>query len=419
MFLLLFFLPFHAYGQILEEELPNTILRNGSKGEGVENLQKSLNDLGYSLKVDGIYGYHTESAVKDFQKRNKISIDGIYGPTTMKALEQKLSNEDLNSTYQIVGRGLNVPWSLEIDKDTFYVTERSGNLVAIKNGIVTRQPMSLSKQVRVIGEGGLLGFVLDPNFGTNKTAYLYHTYEDHGKIYNRVISVKSIGSSWIEQKELLEGIPGGRTHNGGRIAIGPDKKLYVTTGETGVPSLAQDLNSLAGKILRMNIDGTVPADNPIRDSYIYSYGHRNPQGLAWDQDGQLYSSEHGPSGENGWRAHDEINKILPGKNYGWPLIIGNQKRNGMESPLFQSGNSTWAPSGLAYHNGALYIACLRGAQIRKLDLNNKEEKIVLSGLGRLRSITFDENSAYVLTNNRFEKGRNDDWIIRMESTKLK
>jgi YVTN family beta-propeller protein len=325
-----------------------------------------------------------------------------------------VSNQS-QSPYQIVARGLNIPWSMEIYNGTFYVTERPGNLVAIKGGTVTRQPMTLSKQIKVIGEGGLLGFVLDPNFGTNQTAYLYHTYEAQGKIYNRVISVKLSGSSWMEQKELVAGIPGGRTHNGGRIAIGPDKKLYVTTGEAGVPALAQDVKSLAGKILRMNLDGTIPIDNPFPDSYIYSYGHRNPQGLTWDQGGQLYSSEHGPSGENGWRAHDEINKILPGKNYGWPLIFGNQTRDGMESPLFQSGDSTWAPSGLAYYNGALYAACLRGAQIRKFNLSNKQETVVLSGLGRLRNITFDGNTAYVLTNNRIESGKSDDWLIRINS----
>ncbi|MGG3739586.1 PQQ-dependent sugar dehydrogenase [Aeribacillus pallidus] len=414
--LFLFFLPLHAYAQPLKRDLPNDILRNGSRGEGVKILQQALNDIGYSLKVDGIYGNLTESAVKDFQKQNHLTIDGIYGPMTKRALEKKLAEggtDPNHPSYQIVAKGLNIPWSLDIYKGTFYVTERSGNLVTIKDGKVVRHPMRLSKPIKVYGEGGLLGFVLDPNFGTNQTAYLYHTYEAQGKIYNRVISVKLSGSSWIEQKELVAGIPGGRTHNGGRIAIGPDKKLYVTTGEAGVPALAQDVKSLAGKILRMNLDGTIPIDNPFPDSYIYSYGHRNPQGLTWDQGGQLYSSEHGPSGENGWRAHDEINKILPGKNYGWPLIIGNQKKDGMESPLFQSGNSTWAPSGLAYYNGALYVAGLKGAQIRKFNLSNKQETVVLSGLGRLRNITFDGNTAYVLTNNRLLKGKSDDWMINI------
>ncbi|WP_206197414.1 PQQ-dependent sugar dehydrogenase [Peribacillus frigoritolerans] len=320
-------------------------------------------------------------------------------------------SEQSQSPYQIAARGLTIPWALEIYNDTFYVTERPGKLAAIKGGTVTRQSLALSKPIRVIGEGGLLGFVLGPNFVTNQTAYLYHTYEVQGKIYNRVISVKLSGTAWIEQKELLAGIPGGSTHNGGRIAIGPDERLYVTTGEAGVRALAQDLNSLGGKILRMNLDGTIPADNPFPESYIYSYGHRNPQGLAWDHNGQLYSSEHGPSGENGWRGHDEINKILPGKNYGWPLIFGDQQRAGMESPLFQSGDSTWAPSGLAYHNGSLYVAGLRGAQIRKFNLLSKQESIVLSGLGRLRNITFKGNTAYVLTNNRIESGKSDDWLI--------
>ncbi len=143
---------------------------------------------------------------------------------------------------------------------------------------------------------------------------------------------------WREESLLLDNIPSGTYHHGGRLKIGSDGKLYVTTGDASAPDIAQDLDSLGGKILRMNLDGSIPNDNPYPNSYVYSYGHRNPQGITWSSDGTLYSSEHGS------RANDEVNLIEAGQNYGWPIIEGYEEQEGMVSPLFTSGDTnTWAP----------------------------------------------------------------------------
>src|SRR5690606_10241941 len=143
------------------------------------------------------------------------------------------------------------------------------------------------------------------------------------------------------------------------------------------PESAQSTENLSGKILRIEFDGSIPNDNPLKDSPIYSYGHRNPQGLAWSEKGQLYETEHGQS------AHDEINIISPGKNYGWPYIQGDEQKAGMESPIFHTNGNTWAPSGTVYHQGKLYIASLRGEALRVYDLKKNEASIMFEGYGRI------------------------------------
>ena len=199
-------------------------------------------------------------------------------------------------------------------------------------------------------------------------------------------------------------------HNGGRVKIGPDHKLYVTTGDAGDKANAQERQSLAGKILRLALDGKVPADNPFPHSYVFSYGHRNPQGLAWNEDGHLYSAEHGPT------AHDEINRIVPGHNYGWPVITGGETKKGLETPLFHSGDETWAPSGLSFADGKLYIAGLRGVQIRRFDLTHERSERIFQGVGRLRDVWVDDRAIYVITNNRDGRGdpeQEDDRLLKL------
>ena len=225
-------------------------------------------------------------------------------------------------------------------------------------------------------------------------------------------------------KILIDKIPGGEIHNGGRIKIGPDNKLYITTGDAGNPSLAQNLKSTAGKILRIELNGNIPIDNPFINSPVYSFGHRNPQGLAWNSKNILYSSEHGQT------AHDEINIIIPGANYGWPIVQGNEESPEIitQKPLLHSGEKTWAPSGIAFINkgpwqGKLLVATLRGRQLLSISMNENGtlvknvESWFENEYGRLRDvIQTNDGSIYLTTSNKDGRGNptiNDDRIIRL------
>lgn len=238
-----------------------------------------------------------------------------------------------------------------------------------------------------------------PDFGTSGLAYLYHTYLSATRLTNKVIQARFDGRSWRETRVLLDGIPGHRLYNGGRIAIGPDGNLHVTTGWVEDRRLPQDLGSLAGKILRMTLDGQVPSDNPFAGSYVYSYGHRNPQGIAWDEQGNLFAAEHGQSGR------DEINIIRRGANYGWPLISGSETRQGMQAPLLQSGSSTWAPSGIAFAGGELLVAALAARGLYAFDRQAGVLRPVFSSGDRLRDVMPVGRDLYVITTNRSPRAR--------------
>ncbi|WP_078380376.1 PQQ-dependent sugar dehydrogenase [Sutcliffiella halmapala] len=312
---------------------------------------------------------------------------------------------------EIIAKNLEVPWAISKHQDTFFITERSGSIAKVENGTIHRELVSLTKPLLQHGEGGLLGFTLHPDFDTNQLAFVYHTYGSTEEVKNRVVLVKYSNKQWVEEKPLLEDIEGAVNHNGGRIMIGPDKLLYVTTGDANKPESAQDKSNLTGSILRMELDGSIPTDNPLTDSYIYSYGHRNPQGMAWDVEGEvMYESEHGPS------ARDEINVIQPGENYGWPSITGDEQEEGMLTPLFHSGTNTWAPSGMVFHKGKLYVASLRGEMIRGFDLDTKEEFILLDGFGRIRDVLIDGDDLYAITNNTDGRGNpssTDDQLVKI------
>jgi glucose/arabinose dehydrogenase len=304
---------------------------------------------------------------------------------------------------EVMAENLRVPWSIDIVDETFYISERTGSIVKLENGKIERQEVYLDKPLANAAEAGLLGFVLGgPEFPGNQKAYAYYTYTDESKgQFNRVVVLATDGVGWTEEKVLLDRIPSAAFHHGGRLKIGPDGLLYITTGDATVPESAQKLTTLNGKILRMNLDGTIPDDNPFPNSYVYSYGHRNPQGLAW-LGRTMYASEHGQS------AHDEINRIEAGRNYGWPVIQGTEKQAGLVSPLFQSGDETWAPSGLAAVNGKLYAATLRGNAVREFDLEKKQTKPVITGLGRIRDLFVSGDYLYFVSNNTDGRGNPDE-----------
>jgi len=245
--------------------------------------------------------------------------------------------------------------------------------------------------------------VLKKDFLKSHEAYAYYTYDLEGVPVNRIVTLRYDGNSWHEKDILLDGIVSGPVHHGGRLALSPNGILYATIGDGANPDSAQDTNLFNGKIIRLTDDNTFE---------LVSFGHRNSQGLAWDVNGVLYASEHGQS------ANDEINKIETGNNYGWPIIEGTELGEGMETPLLTSGTSeTWAPSGITFHKGLLYVAALRGEAILVIDpLAGKLIKKI-DGYGRIRDVFSDGKSLYFITNNTDGRGKPaeyDDVLYRLK-----
>lgn len=325
-------------------------------------------------------------------------------------------DEPNHQRYEVLAENLEAPWSIEKRGNTFYLTERAGSIVKVENGKMVRQRVIFEKEISTASEAGLLGFVLAPDFLESHRAYAYYTYVDGSGQFNRMITLRLEDNVWREERLLLDKIPSGTYHHGGRLKIGPDGKLYATTGDASKPDLAQDLSSLAGKILRMNLDGSIPDRNPFPNSYIYSYGHRNPQGMTWLPDGTLYASEHGN------RANDEVNKVEAGQNYGWPIIKGHEKQAGMVTPQFTSGDeATWAPSGMDSSHGKLYVAALRGAAVLEFDLETGAYRKGITGLGRIRDVLIEDNFLYFISNNTDGRGapqENDDKLYRISLSEL-
>ncbi|MFC7062502.1 PQQ-dependent sugar dehydrogenase [Halobacillus seohaensis] len=324
--------------------------------------------------------------------------------------EEEGNESDSQEEFTELTTSLESPWDIENSGDTIFISEREGTIARIEEGEdLEREPVETEKNITQIGEGGLLGLKLHPGFATNQHAFGYHTYEEEGEVYNRLIKLEYKDGQWLEIEALLEKIPGNNYHNGGRVEIGPDKLIYITTGDAQNESLAQNKESLAGKILRLDFNGDIPEDNPNQNSYVYSYGHRNPQGLGWSEQGELFASEHGPSN------HDEINKIEPDQNYGWPIIVGEESSEGMQEPLFQTGNDTWAPSGLLVYDDHLYVATLTGQSIRTLDQLGENPQVVTDQYGRVRDVETIDESIYFITNNTDGRGNpdsKDDRLIR-------
>ncbi|MBM7585177.1 glucose/arabinose dehydrogenase [Bacillus pakistanensis] len=330
--------------------------------------------------------------------------------------EAKETVGGLDREAKVLAQNLEIPWSIAKSGDVFYLTERTGSIVKVEDGNQTRMRVELSDPLAEVAEAGLMGFVLHPEFNDNSLAFAYYTYTEAGDSINRLVQLKLDGDVWKEERILLDNIPSGQFHQGGRVEIGPDNKLFVTTGDATQEQISQDINAIGGKILRINLDGTIPSDNPFEGSYVYSYGHRNPQGLAWNEAGELYSTEHGPSG------FDEINHIQEGKNYGWPLITGDENMAGMQTPVIHSGESTWAPSGADFKDHTLYFAALAGQGIYSYSLNTMKLEKVLGGYGRVRDVLIVGDTLYFVTNNTDGRGvprENDDKLYQIDLTNLR
>lgn len=329
--------------------------------------------------------------------------------SAQEAVTPILDRGDGAWTVTVVADGLDYPWDMVRDGDRLILTEKAGTVVTIADGNVQRLALQTSATLRTDGGAGLLGIALAPDFSESGHAFFYYSYEAVSGPANRVVSARFEGSTWRETGILIDGIPGHRLYNGGRIAIGPDGHLYVTTGWTENYDLPQDLDSLAGKILRIALDGTVPADNPFRGSLVYSYGHRNPQGLAWNAQGQLFAAEHGQS------AHDEINIVQPGGNYGWPAVSGDETRDGMELPFVHSGRATWAPSGIGFAGNELLVTGLQARGLLVLDGKNKRLRPNFGTDERYRHVLPVGTDLLVITTNRSPRGQgaSADRLIRL------
>ncbi|MGQ0677487.1 MAG: PQQ-dependent sugar dehydrogenase [Rhodospirillales bacterium] len=267
--------------------------------------------------------------------------------------------------------GLNTPWSLVFLPDgRALVSERPGRILVLdRDG--KRQPRPYAEPtVRARGEGGLMGLALHPRFAQEPYVYAMLTAPtSDGGAVNRVVRLRHQGATGAFERVIVDGIPAANYHNGGRIAFGPDGMLYVATGENFQAEMAQDLKSLGGKILRVTPLGETPADNPFPGSAVWSYGHRNPQGLAWHPGtGELFISEHGPSGEFGRRKDDEINVVRRGANYGWPRVVGAAGLKEYVDPILLWRETGAPPSGIAFWQGALYVATQRSDALIRVEL---------------------------------------------------
>lgn len=358
--------------------------------------------------------------------QNQQSLQSIFFNPTETVLETNTAQtiETIGADLEVVAKNLQIPWEIVFLTDgSMLVTERPGRLLHITAASTT--PITVAG-VRHVGEGGLMGLALHPQFAENQFIYLYLTTQSNDGLTNRVERYRFDATSHqlTDRAVIIENIPGASNHDGGRIAFGPDGFLYITTGDAEDPENAQDTRSLAGKILRLQDDGVVPADNPFGNA-VYSYGHRNPQGIAWDSQGRLWETEHGPSGTQ--TGNDEVNLIEKGKNYGWPVIKGKQEKEGMVAPILESGTKeTWAPGGVMVADGrvlfvglrgeSIYSALIAGSTLQNVKSHFREE------FGRLRVITEGPDGwIYIATSNtdgRGQKRVDDDMIIKIKKSAL-
>ena len=333
---------------------------------------------------------------------------------------------------ETVASGLEVPWDLTFTPaGELYFTERKGSIKKVVAGSI----VTISHPLEVVAEteSGLMGMDFSPDYPQEPYLYVCYSYlESPGVIKNRVSRLTLTGDALSDEEFLIDAIPGSTNHDGCRIAFGPDKKLYVSMGDAKVSGNAQDTNSLSGKTLRVNADGSIPTDNPFSNA-VWSYGHRNSQGLAFDTKGQLYASEHGDTDE------DEINLITKGGNYGWPHVEGrcntDSEHTYCDSMSLQEPFTVYTPtlavSGLAFYNGDMFpewkgdllLASLKEGQLRHIDLDNSgnitnDEIIINKDYGRLRDVEVaPDGSIYIAVSNQDGRGldpfdKEPDRIIR-------
>jgi len=333
-------------------------------------------------------------------------------------LPELSSEKSENNSVEILAENLENPRSIAFADDKIFVTEKEGRIRVVDNNKLLDEPLATLRPADVF-DGGLLGITTHPDFENNHVLYVFLTYEEDKTLWNKVLRITESNNKLKDAITIFDKIPGSVFTNGGFLKFGPDGKLYVGTGTVSDSShLPQDLDSLAGKILRLNDDGTIPEDNPYPNSPVYSLGHRNPQGMDWDKTGNMYAAELGPE------KNDEINIIKAGKNFGWPEqeCLGNEKFEGAVM-CFDPGIE---PGGILFYSGdtiklehTFVMASLRASNLYQLDPDEglQSQKSILSGVGRIRDVVQGpDGSLYVITSNTDGKGfpdRMDDKLLRI------
>lgn len=331
---------------------------------------------------------------------------------------------------EVVG-GLEVPWSVVFtSRERMLVSERPGRIRIVEQGKLLEKPLHTFPEVVSQAEEGLMSLALHPQYAENKLVYAVYAYRTERGFFDRVVRFRDGGTSISQITTILDGIPAAQYHAGSCLAFGPDKKLYITTGDATDGDIAQDLASLGGKILRVNDDGSIPNDNPFPNSPVWSYGHRNPQGIAW-LGVNLYETEHGPSTFDGPPGGDEVNRIVKGGNYGWPLVSHEKTLPNAMSPMLVFTPAE-APGSLMVYSGKLFpqfknnlfFGALRGEGLVRIVLSDTDPNTVASyekvrevDFGRIRDVTESpEGFIYFTTSNRDGRGNpaaSDDRIFRI------
>ncbi|MGW3412357.1 PQQ-dependent sugar dehydrogenase [Streptomyces sp. NPDC000888] len=321
-----------------------------------------------------------------------------------------------------VTEDLDSPWGLApLPEDDLLVSSRDeGTITRVDKETGKKTELGEVPGVAPEGEGGLLGIALSPDYASDHFVYAYFTTVSDNRIVRMLYDEsKPSGEQLGSPDTIFKGIPKGYIHNGGRIAFGPDKMLYAGAGETGQTGLAQDTKSLGGKILRMTPEGEPAPGNPFGDSVVYSYGHRNVQGLAWDDKQRLWAAEFG---QDTW---DELNQIKPGGNYGWPVVEGESDDSKYLNPIAQWPTDDASPSGIAYAEGSIWMAGLKGQRLWRIPLDgtkaSAEPQAFLEGdYGRLRTVVSAGGDKLWLvtseTDGRGSPGAGDDRILELEVT---
>ena len=360
----------------------------------------------------------------------KFQIIGIVGalifsavvltsPSNPPPLPEPIIKNVSTESVEIVATNFEKPWSIAFADERIFVSEKSGKIRVVTQSGLLDSPLITLHTPEIFG-GGLLGITTHPDFSNNHFLYAYYTYEENDNLWNKIIRITEEDNKATEIITILDKIPGSAFSNGGVIKFGPDGKLYVGTGSVSDSSdEPQNLNSLIGKILRLNDDGTIPVDNPFTESYVFSYGHRNPTGLAWNMQGMMYETESGPT------KNDEINLIIPGSNYGWPEVQCYTENDNFVNPL-ECFDPELEPGGIIFYSGDkldignnMILASQKATNLFNVEITDNDANLerLLSGVGRIRDVAQGPDGyIYIITTNTDGKAfpaPDDDKLLRI------